>query len=295
MAKPNKMLRVMGALLLAVAALSGWYAWDGRQLERELAPWRDPRVSAEAIEQTLPVLSESRMEARRLAETAQQAAADGDWGGVDQSLLAMLSLADRQQTDGLLTSQLVVISIRALAIETLAEVYAAPRVPSAELVEAIAAIDQVAAIRDAVPAERAFIASRWDAGLAPRGLARQAFADSEEALTAIDMGEGAVRDFADRDVPASSGWTAALRSALRLQTRVELAHLALRLRTYRAEHGVYPEDLTALGERPTNPLSGEPIAYERVGHGFRLQADGMPEEELSLWAWEGAGDINGER
>ncbi len=41
---------------------------------------------------------------------------------------------------------------------------------------------------------------------------------------------------------------------------------AFELRLHRAEHGAYPETW----ETPANPLTGEPIEYERAGAGFRL-------------------------
>lgn len=279
------MLIVLAGGLVSVVASGVWYTRERQRFDATAARWRSPAIRPDAVDRLLPQLGHARAKSRELAGIAGEAAAEGDWVTTDMALLDMLATADEQQQEGLLMAQLVSISIRKQALDAIEEVYAEPVAPSEKLLSVVSAIDQVKAIEQAVPAEAGFGISRWEAGLAPAWLLKDALDRLEVLEQAARDGDAGLRDFLAAET-SESVWLPAVRAALQLQARAELAELALRLRAYQAEHGVYPDDLSELGDVPHNPLTGGEIAYLRIDGGFELRADGMPSQELAVWAWD---------
>ncbi|MFG0328713.1 MAG: hypothetical protein ACF8PN_02335 [Phycisphaerales bacterium] len=62
-----------------------------------------------------------------------------------------------------------------------------------------------------------------------------------------------------------------------------IARLALDLRDYRAEHGVYPDPSTY--EAPIDPWTGRPISYRIDGAGFILFSPAPIGGEPIEWRW----------
>lgn len=73
-------------------------------------------------------------------------------------------------------------------------------------------------------------------------------------------------------------------SVTRAETRLLLFESALQLREYRRHNGEYPAEWRS----PTDPLTGQPFQFERVGHGIVIRSGAnaeAPESSGLQWRW----------
>jgi len=80
-----------------------------------------------------------------------------------------------------------------------------------------------------------------------------------------------------------SSWMISIDNGYLNRTRVGVALASVALRRYRIDHGAYPDRLEALcpaylKEIPIDLLTGEPVAYKRLGEGFELRGTPAPRD-----------------
>ena len=78
-------------------------------------------------------------------------------------------------------------------------------------------------------------------------------------------------------------WTITIDDTYINRTRVGVAIASVALRRYRIDHGAYPDRLESLcpaylKEIPIDLLTGEPVAYKRLGEGFELRGTPAPRD-----------------
>jgi len=245
-------------------------------------------------------LGRSRDAARILAADAMVAEMNGDFKRACNDIEAMLRLGKHVGNERIVTGELTEIAIQQLAVSLYKEMFSERFAPPNDVPDIVADIDRRAELRSVLLKEVALsIDLRGKAP--PRDAGLTSYWDLAYYLrTMHDVVTRAAKPYYEAPITeADHPWYASISETLlafiestdrgMALSQLEMVMLvaAEQLREYKAEHGAYPEPDEF--EAPIDPVTGQPLGYERDGEGFVLRSAVSIENaspERFIWRWE---------
>ncbi len=251
----------------------------------------------ELLAYSLPQFGAYRKISRLLGAEAIVNVRRGDYEAADRSIASGFAIARQSGRDDLLICLLVEVSITQNMINRIESLYHHSGLPDA-LVDDLEAICLEDRLPDVLIAEAKYGMVVADSTNSPWMNYDWAYTlrSYGKLIEAVESGSTPLRELSLGEAPPwwtpianlnASAWRDLFKTMLRIQTRIELAKTAIRLRQYKTERGAYPTGLDDLTGLPTDPHTGGAFDYRLDGDGFVLTSSGNQADGAPIgWRWE---------